>query len=155
VDDTVTLLSRQFLSGIELTLEMDRLAPPVIGARTRLEQMLLNLIVNASEAMNGVGKLLICVRPHVLPENATLLLHPRPAQTYVELTVRDSGPGIEPAIVGRIFEPFFTTKTHGATRGTGLGLSMVYTMALQDGLGLQVETNPGAGAAFRIVLPVA
>jgi signal transduction histidine kinase len=71
----------------------------------------------------------------------------------VELTVADSGPGIPPEVLPRIFEPFFTTKNIGATRGTGLGLSMIYTAAQADGLGLAVETVIGRGTVFRVVIP--
>jgi signal transduction histidine kinase len=68
--------------------------------------------------------------------------------------VVDSGPGIAPEIRARLFEPFFTTKRAGAKAGTGLGLSLVYTIAQQDGLGLCVTSEPNKGAAFTLVLPV-
>ena len=88
-------------------------------------------------------------------QSGTLVLRPKEAPTYVELAVIDSGPGIAPEVLPRIFEPFFTTKHRGATRGTGLGLSTVYTMSEQDGLGIAVETQPGQGARFHIFIPVA
>ena len=154
VEDTVALLSKQFLSRVVLTLEMDRDTSLVRGSRSRLEQILLNLIVNATEAMDGAASLCIRVRQvNSLPE--TLVLRPKEAPTYVELAVIDSGPGIAPEMLPRIFEPFFTTKHRGATRGTGLGLSTVYTMSEQDGLGIAVETQPGQGARFHIFIPVA
>lgn len=153
VEDSVALLSKQFLTGITLTLELDRTCPPIHGSKGRLEQILLNLLVNASEAMNGEGKLLIAARlvTH-LPDQ--LVLRPKDATRHLELIVADSGPGIAPEIVARIFEPFFTTKIAGAQRGTGLGLSMVYTIAQQDGLGIHVETAPGEGTVFRILIPI-
>jgi signal transduction histidine kinase len=73
----------------------------------------------------------------------------------VELRVADSGPGIAPEILPRIFDPFFTTKSAGAKQGTGLGLSMVYSIAEQEGLGIAVESPLGGGAVFRIFLPAA
>jgi signal transduction histidine kinase len=152
VEDTVALLSKQFLSGIALTLELDRDTPLARCSRTRIEQILLNLIVNASEAMKGKGTLRIVVRKRQTAEGP-LVLRPRPAQCYAEVLVTDSGEGIEPEILPRIFEPFFTTKTRGVMRGTGLGLSTVYTMAEQDGLGLSVESPARRGATFRIVVP--
>ena len=153
VEDTVALLSKQFLSGIALTLELDRDMSLARGSRSRLEQILLNLIVNATEAMEGAGSLRIQVHQiERLPE--VLMLRPHAAPVYLELTVGDSGPGIAPEVLPRIFEPFFTTKHRGTTRGTGLGLSTVYTMAEQDGLGIAVETKLGQGARFSFFVPL-
>ncbi len=154
VEDTVALLSKQFLNGIALTLELDRDTSLVRGSRSRLEQILLNLIVNAAEAMGGSGSLRISVRGAAAqPER--LVLRAKESPSYVELDVVDSGPGIAPEILPRIFEPFFTTKHRGVVRGTGLGLSTVYSIAEQDGLGLVVETEPGRGTRFRVFIPVA
>jgi signal transduction histidine kinase len=153
VEETVSLLSREFLSGIELTLAMDRAAPPVSVGRGRVEQILLNLVVNASEAMKGQGKLEITAHRFRGPIQDGLVLRPCAAPALVELRVTDSGPGIAPEILPRIFDPFFTTKTAGAKQGTGLGLSMVYSIAEQEGLGVAVESSPQRGARFRILLP--
>ena len=152
VSETVTLLSKQFLSGIVLTLELDPKTPQVMGHKVRLEQILLNLIVNAAEAMNGNGTLCVSLRPNV--DAGGCILVPRTTGPYIELAVSDSGPGIAPEILPRIFEPFFTTKTVGATPGAGLGLSTVYTIAQQDGLGLGVNTEIGHGSTFRVIVPV-
>jgi signal transduction histidine kinase len=151
VDDTVALLSRQFLGGITLKLELDRSCPPIYGSRTRLEQVLLNLIVNASEAMKGNGVLAVSVRDAEPSSGAVLA--PRPASAYVAVCVADNGPGIPADVLPRIFEPFFTTKNAGTDRGTGLGLSLVYTIARQDGWGLEVQTSPGRSTSFSLVLP--
>jgi two-component system, cell cycle sensor histidine kinase and response regulator CckA len=153
VEDTVSLLSRQFLSGITLDLQLDRDSPAIAVPRARLEQILLNLIVNAAEAMEGPGHLRIQVRSSEAAEGYQIR-PPRPASKYVELVVADTGCGIAPDILLRVFDPFFTTKVSGASRGTGLGLSMVYTMAEQERLGIGVDTAPGKGAAFRIAIPV-
>ena len=153
VEETVSLLSREFLSGIELTLTLDRHAPPVQIGRGRIEQILLNLVVNASEAMKGQGKLEIAVQPARAEAVADYVLRPRPAAALVELRVTDSGTGLAPEILPRIFEPFFTTKTAGTKQGTGLGLSMVYTIAEQEGLGIAVDASADRGATFRILLP--
>lgn len=150
LSETVAMLGKKFLSGIVLKLEVEPNLPPVQGARGRLEQMLLNLVVNAAEAMKGQGTLALTAR--LVDSCPACVLQPRPAENFVEVTVSDSGPGISPDILPRIFEPFFTTKNAGATPGTGLGLSTVYTMAEQDGLGLGVDT--GKGTTFRIAIPV-
>ena len=152
VSDALAMLTKQFLSGIVLTLELDPHTPPVRGDRSRLEQIFLNLIVNAAEAMKGWGSLTVTVRSR--PAAGNCLLPPRAAGQYVELRVRDSGPGIPPEILPRIFEPFFTTKQSGADRGTGLGLTTVYTIARQDGLGIDLKTEAGAGTVFGILVPV-
>ena len=154
VGDTVALLSRQFLSGLTLNLELDPACPPVYGSRARLEQALLNLIVNASEAMKGSGALTIIARPaNLAPPLNHGVLQPRAASASVELSVSDTGSGIARDVLPRIFDPFFTTKNAGTHRGTGLGLSLVYAIAKQDGWGLDVQTAPGAGTTFTLLLP--
>lgn len=152
VNETVALLSRQFLSGLTLQLELDPTCPTICGSRLRLEQALLNLIVNASEAMRGQGRLTISTR--LIDRAPDLVLAAKPSSGFVEVSVSDTGPGIAPAVLPRIFEPFFTTKTAGTERGTGLGLSLVYAIAQQDGWGLDVKSEPGRGATFRLVLPI-
>lgn len=153
VEEAVSLLSKEFLSGITLTLELDRSAPPVRVSRGRLEQVLLNLIVNASEAMQGQGRLKITVHQRTSAPVKTYVMRPEEAPQFVELSVQDSGPGIAQEIRDRLFEPFFTTKRSGAKAGTGLGLSLVYSVAQQDNLGLSVESEPGKGAVFCLVIP--
>ena len=154
VEDTVSLLSKEFLSGIALTLELDREVPRVVVSRGRLEQILLNLVVNASEAMQGKGKLKLALHLRGNLPVKRYALRPHHADQFIELTVTDSGPGIAPENQLRLFEPFFTTKRSGAKAGTGLGLSLVYAIAEQDGLGLSVESAPEQGATFTIVVPV-
>jgi signal transduction histidine kinase len=154
VEDSVGLLGQQFLSGIHLTMELDRRASPIAASKGRLEQILLNLIVNASEAMGGRGKLTIQVRERSRSEVEASVLAPAEAGRYVELRVQDDGPGIAPEVRERIFDPFFTTKNRGARQGTGLGLSTIFTLAEQEGYGIDVESAPGLGACFRIWLPV-
>jgi two-component system cell cycle sensor histidine kinase/response regulator CckA len=114
---------------------------------------LLNFVVNASEAMDGKGDLWIEAQS-VDAVGGGVILHPSEAPRYVAISVRDNGPGFDPQTKSRIFEPFFTTKTSATTRGTGLGLSLVYTMAEQDGLGLDCQSAPGEGATFTIFFPI-
>jgi signal transduction histidine kinase len=83
-----------------------------------------------------------------------LALAPVEAGSYVFISVRDFGCGIAPDILPRIFEPFFTTKAFSARRGTGLGLSMVYELARQMNCGLAVESTPGQGSIFSLIIPV-
>ena len=79
---------------------------------------------------------------------------PADAPLFVYISVQDSGCGIAPEILPRIFEPFFTTKAFSTRRGTGLGLSMVYEIAKEMGFGLKVESVPGKGSTFTVLLPV-
>jgi signal transduction histidine kinase len=149
VSESLAMLSPGFLSGIVLTLELDSETPLVQGEPSRLEQILLNLVVNAAEAMQGQGKLCLMVREQ--PTAGSCLLAPRPAPRYVEMVVRDSGPGIAAGDLPRIFEPFYSTKKSG----DGLGLTTVYTIVEQDGLGLDVTTEGDVGTPFRVLIPVA
>jgi WD40 repeat protein/nitrogen-specific signal transduction histidine kinase len=153
VRDSLGLLSRQFLSGVALKLELDSDAPKVLVDRGRMEQILLNLVVNAAEAMKGAGALRVITRRADASGSWNVLRPSAKASCWTELVVVDSGPGIDPGLLARVFEPFFTTKNTGATRGTGLGLSIVYTIAHKDGLGIAVDSTPGSGAAFRILIP--
>jgi signal transduction histidine kinase len=152
ISETVAMLGKKFLSGIVLQLEVQPDIPMVRSVRGRLEQMLLNLVVNASEAMNGSGTLRLSAWIVLSPGEC--LLKPNAAPRYVAVSVGDSGPGIPADVLPRVFEPFFTTKNAGARPGTGLGLSTVYTMAQQDGLGLAVETSARSGTVFCILVPI-
>jgi CheY-like chemotaxis protein len=108
--------------------------------RTKLEQVLLNLVINARDAMAGEGRLRIATACGQRNEEAT-----------VALIVEDNGTGMEPEVERRCFEPFFTTK--GPGEGTGLGLSTVYGIVSQSGGTVTVDTAPGAGCRIRIDLP--
>ncbi len=152
VRETALLLNQQFLRGIQLRLDLDAPVPPVLGVRSRLEQILLNLVVNSAEAMAGKGELRLAVR-RIAELPADLVLAPRGSDGWVEITVADTGPGITAETPQRIFEPFFTTKQKGATPGTGLGLSMVHAIAEGEGYGLALESVAGTGTTFQIFVP--
>jgi PAS domain S-box-containing protein len=151
VRDAGKLLRR--LLGENIRIETG-LAPDlgrVRADRGQLEQVLLNLAVNARDAMPHGGTLLIQTR-NVAPEDPDLRIRPEPgAAGYVLLRVSDSGVGIDEATRGRIFEPFFTTKEVG--KGTGLGLSTVYGIVKQSGGEIWVDSEVGRGTTFTICLP--
>lgn len=154
MSETLSMLNKQYLSGIVLTLEQDPEAPSVRGDKNRFEQVLLNLIVNAVEAMQAHGKLTLRVRGRTQGSTGGVL-PARPAGRYVEVTVSDTGAGIAPELRTRIFEPFFTTKQSGGEHGTGLGLTTVYTIARDEGWGLDLDTEPGRGTTFCVLVPAA
>jgi signal transduction histidine kinase/WD40 repeat protein len=154
VNEAGLLLNQQFLSGITLTLELNSQLPMVTGRRGRMQQILLNLLVNASEAMNGHGRLRIAARA-CNSLQGDFVLRPGPAARYIEVVVEDTGPGIDPQIRERVFEPFFSTKPRSATSGTGLGLSLVHSLAEQEKIGINLESTPGCGTTFTLWIPVA
>jgi PAS domain S-box-containing protein len=153
VEDLLPLVQRLLGEGIEL--RFDRVADPVPvhADRGQLEQVLLNLCVNARDAMGDTGVIAIVAgrRPIDGPgDGEQARLEPG---TYAVLDVADSGAGIAPELLGRIFEPFFTTKDVGA--GTGLGLATVYGIVRQHGGVVTVDSEVGRGSRFRVVLPLA
>lgn len=113
--------------------------PDLIGDRDRLEQMFLNFLVNAADAMNDGGKLSVAIRPAPGGE--------------IEIVIQDSGHGIEPDAISRIFEPFYTSKERG--KGTGLGLVVCRSIVLDHDGTLEVESDLGQGTRFRIRFPIA
>jgi PAS domain S-box-containing protein len=139
--------------GDDITLRIVESAEPcsVRVDPVQLEQVILNLVINARDAMPNGGQLLIETRVTVLtPEH--VFAHPEAKLgRHVELLVKDEGTGMDPETQRRIFEPFFTTKAEG--RGTGLGLSTVYGIVHQSGGSLTVESAVGQGSTFCVFLP--
>jgi signal transduction histidine kinase len=153
VRDTIKLLGDRFLHEVDIRVEEPGEAVKAVVARDFLQQILLNFIFNAAEAMSGRKEIVISIGRIPKPGPDTIL-PPAPAPAYAVVAVRDSGSGIAPEHVPRIFEPFFTTKAMSARRGTGLGLSMVYELARKMGAGLAVETKVGVGSKFTLILPM-
>jgi CheY-like chemotaxis protein len=121
---------------------------PVMADPTQLEVAILNLAINARDAMPDGGVLTFTTRPVEIEADPEL-----EDGDYVELTISDTGPGMPPEVAERAFEPFFTTKEVG--KGTGLGLSMVYGMARQSGGAARIESMPGKGTAVKLLFRAA
>jgi CheY-like chemotaxis protein len=143
------------LSGSEVRLVFEP-APDVARVRadqTQLDQVLVNLVLNARDAMEGRGTLRIGTETLTVGEDQPDNLPGvrMPPGRYVRLTVSDSGHGMDPATQARIFEPFFTTKRAG--KGSGLGLATVYGIVKQSGGYIWVSSEVGRGTTFRIYLP--
>jgi PAS domain S-box-containing protein len=149
VDGMGDLIDRSLGPQIEVRLALTANLPPVMVDPGQLELAVLNLAVNARDAMPGGGVLSIAADR---AEGATLPKSLR-AGGYVRLTVSDTGTGMDPETLKRAVEPFYTTK--GVGRGTGLGLSMVHGLAAQSGGTLVLESAPGKGTTASIYLPVA
>jgi PAS domain S-box-containing protein len=141
------------LLGATITLQLE--IQPGIGKikvdRSQLEQAILNLAVNARDAMPAGGTLAIQARNVHFSETQVWQHSSLPSGSYVALTISDTGVGIDPDAQSRIFEPFFTTKAPG--KGTGLGLSMVYGVVKQSDGAITVESVLGRGTTFKIFLP--
>lgn len=136
---------------IELDLKLDDALWPVDADPTQMEQIIMNLVLNAKDAMFGEGRLEIQTQNMDKPGLVDVPGLKSATGPCVLLRVRDDGCGIPDAVVDRIFDPYFTTKERG--KGTGLGLSIVYGIVKQMGGALEVESMPGEGTEFRIFIP--
>ena len=134
--------------GIAKEFELDEMMIPIMADPTQLEVAILNLAINARDAMPGGGMLTFSTRPVRIDGDGDL-----EDGDYVELTISDTGIGMPPEIAERAFEPFFTTKEVG--KGTGLGLSMVYGMARQSGGAARIDSVPGKGTAVKLLFRAA
>ena len=147
-----TMLRR--LIGPEIEFELIRPATPVmvLADPAQLEQVVLNLVINARDAMPEGGHLTVRLDELELDQAGAVAHVEGKAGWYARISVTDTGTGIDEAARARLFEPFFTTKEQG--KGTGLGLSIVYGIVKQSGGYITVDSEPGHGAAFLIHLPL-
>jgi PAS domain S-box-containing protein len=146
--DAVEICRNTFRKDIEITLELPDGESPVDGDAGALTQALLNLCINAQDAMPGGGTLTVRLLEHREVEAIAAAERAGPGAWLFE--VRDTGCGMDAATRERIFDPFFSTKPHAM--GTGLGLSMVESIAREHGGYVEVESAPGQGSTFRLVL---
>jgi nitrogen-specific signal transduction histidine kinase len=145
-----TMLSRIIGEDIELVASLHPSLMPVKADPGQVEQVLMNLAINARDAMPQGGRITMqTANVQISPDQGRDL--DLPAGYYVMLVVSDTGHGMDAATLPHIFEPFFTTKPMG--KGTGLGLSMVYGIVKQSGGSVQVQSEPGHGTSFRVYLP--
>ncbi len=139
LDDTIQLLEAQLRNTqIEVARSYDELLPPALGNAPRLQQVFMNLILNARDAM---------------PEGGRLEIITTAGAATASITFRDSGVGIAPEHLARIYDPFFTTKQIG--QGTGLGLAVSYGIVQDHSGSIHVDSRPGEGTSFRLTLPLA
>jgi signal transduction histidine kinase len=138
LEDVLHVASAQLRSRVTVQREYDDALPPVVCAPQQLRQVFLNLVVNAAQAVESGGHVLVATRTD---------------GDDVIVSVADDGCGIAPELIDRIFDPFFTTKAVG--EGTGLGLGIAHQIVTSHGGEIQVESTPGQGTVFRVRLPAA
>jgi PAS domain S-box-containing protein len=151
IEDLQPLLERLLREDIELIIHLDPGEKKIKADPTQIEMMLINISINAVDAMPDGGKLIIetqavefeerIIKPHFIIEPGN----------YVQISVSDTGSGMEDGIVDKIFDPFFTTKERG--KGTGLGLAVVYGIVKQHGGYVYVYSEPGEGSIFKLLFP--
>ncbi len=154
MQDTLPLLRAAVPRAIELKVSVGQRIPLVDTDPASIEQLVLNLVLNASKAIPagyGCIEISVTARESGRVERAAKMF-PAGAPSGVRLTVRDNGVGMDPTVAGRIFEPWYSTWREA--EGTGLGLSIVREIVKRHHGEIHVESAPGAGAAFHIDLPV-
>ena len=153
VSNMARLLKRTLGHTIELEVDLDAQPLAVRADPIQMEQVIMNLALNARDAMPNGGRLTLKTRDVNLARSVDGGLPDLPPGLYARLSVVDTGVGMDAGTKSRLFEPFFTTKEVG--RGTGLGLATVYGIVQQSGGALHVESEPGKGATFDVYLPQA
>ena len=153
VKETLKLLRASLPSTIRIRTHVGTMTDVVIASPSEVQQVIMNLCTNAAYAMREKGgELTVTLGETEVGCGGTPSVEPAPGK-YVELAVKDTGTGIDAALMKRIFEPFFTTKEVG--QGTGLGLSVVYGIVKALKGDIIAESSPGEGASFRVLLPAA
>ncbi len=151
VNEMEKIMANSFPKDIQLSARSDPRLPKVLGDATQLHQVLLNLCVNARDAMPHGGTLTVEAKSRDVDLAYARSVPSAKPGRYVALSVRDTGTGIPSEIIDRIFDPFFTTK--GPEKGSGLGLSTVLGIVKGHGGFLQVYSQPGQGSTFTVYLP--
>ena len=155
IDEACSLMASSLPKNIRVDRQIDPACPQVLGDATQIHQVALNLMTNASQAMEAFGgRLRVSLGPVTLDGTSPLLgeMDLKPG-LYIRYLVCDTGVGISPQVMDRIFDPYFTTKPEG--RGTGLGLAVIKGIVQNHGGGIHVESTPGQGSRFSVFLPAA
>lgn len=153
LEETRRVLGDRIPERVRIEVLPSQGLPQVRCSREVLQQMLMNLILNAVDAVGREGAVILsALRRTELPEK--LVADPGAAASWIVLSVSDTGCGIPADVLPRIFEPFYTTKGFSSRRGTGLGLSMVYELAKGMGYGLAVQSQLNQGSTFEIIIPL-
>ena len=151
IEECLVILQPSMAPDLRVVMELDHI-PTVDGDPSQIHQALLNLCINAVEAMPGHGTLSLSTRPFAL-EPGSLAGFDLDPGAYVEIRVTDTGPGISPEVQQRMFEPFYTTKNRSGAAGTGLGLSTAYGIIRAHKGAIRVQSGLGRGTTFQVYLP--
>jgi len=151
INEVLAMVKETFPRSIAVRQDLDQMLWPVIGNSTQLHQVLLNLLINARDAMPDGGTLDVRAVNRRLDEDGAISAGLERAGPYVVWIVKDTGLGISPEVMPRIFDPFFTTKEPG--KGTGLGLSTVHGIVKAHEGAIRVESAVGTGTTFEVLLP--
>jgi PAS domain S-box-containing protein len=153
IGEIEALLKHALNEDVALRVTLDPDTPPCLIDRAQAESALLNLVINARDAMPAGGTVTIASAPDWMPADPGQPATAAPRMRCVRLDIADTGHGMPPEVLQRAIEPFFTTKPPG--RGTGLGLSMVYGFVRQSGGTMRIDSIVGEGTTVRLYLPVA
>ena len=151
ISDTLKLIGSSLPSNVTIEKLIDKNIPQIMGSEVQMQQILMNLCINAGHAMPDGGTLKITLKGHCF-DNFNVLANQEISGFYAVLSVEDSGIGMDKDVITRIFEPFFTTKEVG--KGTGLGLSTVFGIVKQHEGYITVDSKKGIGTIFHVYLPV-
>ncbi|MDF1666515.1 MAG: PAS domain S-box protein [Planctomycetota bacterium] len=150
LESLISFLERLLPESIAVSLHCQEYSPRIFADKSQIEQVIVNLCVNARDSMPEGGKLDLTLEYSVVPQQA-LTTTPDNSAKYLMLKVTDTGHGMSEAVLARVFEPFFTTKEIG--KGTGLGLATVYAIVNQHKGFIETESNLGVGTTFKIFMP--
>jgi nitrogen fixation negative regulator NifL len=153
ISESLQMLRSALPTSIKLKLNIEPELPKVFADPTKLFQIVMNLCINARDAMQGSGQIDISVKQVQLDGQICQSCHETYRGHYVELAVRDTGHGIAPEILDNIFDPFFTTKEVG--KGTGMGLSTVHGIIHEHGGHVQIDTDAQSGTVVKLMIPIA
>jgi hypothetical protein len=153
IDDTISIIKETFSKSISIRHEIPKNIWTILGDSTQLHQVIMNLCINARDAMPNGGTVKIFAENKIIDEQyARMHIEAKPGK-YLMMSIEDTGTGMPPDVVDRIFEPFFTTKERG--KGTGLGLSTAHTIVKSHDGFINVYSEVGKGTTFKVYIPAA
>jgi PAS domain S-box-containing protein len=153
ISQLTTLISRTLPQVVHVDLDLADRPTTIRGDRSQIDQVIMNLAINASESMPNGGRLGIATKTVSLDAEYCRSCHGAMSGSFVMLTVTDTGRGMDKETLAKAFDPFFSTKERGSTRGTGLGLSVVKGIVQQQGGHVTCESEPGKGTEFKVYFP--
>jgi two-component system cell cycle sensor histidine kinase/response regulator CckA len=153
IGQLTTLMSRTLPQVVEIDLDLEEGPTTIHADHGQIDQLVMNLAINAAEAMPNGGRLKIATKTVSLDDEYCRGHHGLKPSSYVLLSISDTGRGMDKEILPRIFDPFFSTKQRGSTRGTGLGLSVVQGIAHQHGGHVDCVSEPDVGTKFKVYFP--